>query len=428
MRLALIAKAIVPGFGGHHASHDSAVKYGAGEEFSAPNPHRQNRRMPQTEEVFISYAHDTPENADKVLQLSNRLRSEGVDCVLDQYEESPPEGWPRWMDKKIRDAKFVLMICTEVYCRRVMGEEKEGEGLGVRWEGNLVYQYLYNNGSVNTRFIPVLLENSHAKFIPTPLGGSTRYSLAAPAGYDSLYKRLIGQPATARKPPLGSVKPLEEKPVKTDVKMLVTSPINIELWNAAKWRAVFFMFQEGKPPTIGFGFENGKAGRQIFREWHEGYGDNDELELIRVAIIDGPIPGLEDGYTMSIGPNLEEQVKLAKKTGSFEEGDVFMSVSRFHRMYKERQSGRLEMFKEEYRRHKTFWLMPAAVSKDYTKLEPYPELAIRKGEIFFRDSEDVGPNEIDRVVFPKNFAEAQMLKDNPDMKTPTSWSFGKVSD
>ena len=76
-------------------------------------PRRQNRLMPQTEEVFISYAHDTPENAQKVLELSNRLRSEGVDCVLDQYEEAPPEGWPRWMDKKIRDAKFVLMICTD---------------------------------------------------------------------------------------------------------------------------------------------------------------------------------------------------------------------------------------------------------------------------------------------------------------------------
>ena len=387
-----------------------------------------NLLMPLSEEVFISYAHDTAENVEQVLELSNRLRSEGVDCVLDQYEESPPEGWPGWMDKKIRDAKFVLMICTEVYYRRVMGEEKEGEGLGVRWEGNLVYQHLYNNGSVNTRFIPALLENAHAKFVPTPLGGSTRYSLAASAGYDALYKRLIGQPRAARKPPLGSIEALPEKPVKTDVKMLVTSPINIELWNAAKWRAVFFMFQEGKPPAIGFGFENGKAGRKIFKKWHESYGENDELELIRVAIVEGPIPGLQDGYTMSIGPNLDEQIKLAKKAGTFDEGDVFMSVSRFHRMYKERQSGRLEMFKQEYRRHKTYLLMPAAISKDCSKLEPYQDLAIRKGEIFIRNSEDVGLHDIDRVLFPKTKEQAEMLKDNPNFKTPAGWSFDKVRD
>ena len=57
----------------------------------------------ESAEVFISYSWDSEEHVREVLDLSNRLRSEGVDCVLDQYEESPPEGWPRWMDRKIRD-------------------------------------------------------------------------------------------------------------------------------------------------------------------------------------------------------------------------------------------------------------------------------------------------------------------------------------
>ena len=42
-----------------------------------------------------------------------KLRNEGIDCMLDQYETSPPEGWPRWMDKQIRDANFVLMVCAQ---------------------------------------------------------------------------------------------------------------------------------------------------------------------------------------------------------------------------------------------------------------------------------------------------------------------------
>ena len=82
--------------------------------------------MAQSEEVFISYSHDSVDHVKRVLDLSNRLRSEGVDCALDQYEVSPPEGWPRWMDKKIRDAKHVILICTEPYYKRVMGEEEEG--------------------------------------------------------------------------------------------------------------------------------------------------------------------------------------------------------------------------------------------------------------------------------------------------------------
>lgn len=42
--------------------------------------------------VFISYSQDSVAFADKVLAFSNRLRSEGIDAILDQYEEAPPEG------------------------------------------------------------------------------------------------------------------------------------------------------------------------------------------------------------------------------------------------------------------------------------------------------------------------------------------------
>lgn len=34
--------------------------------------------------VFISYSNDSPEHADKVLGFANKLRSEGIDAVLDQ--------------------------------------------------------------------------------------------------------------------------------------------------------------------------------------------------------------------------------------------------------------------------------------------------------------------------------------------------------
>jgi hypothetical protein len=65
--------------------------------------------------VLISYSHDSPEHKDRVLVLSNRLRGEGIDCTIDQYLLVPPEGWPRWMEKQIRESDFVLMVCTETY-------------------------------------------------------------------------------------------------------------------------------------------------------------------------------------------------------------------------------------------------------------------------------------------------------------------------
>src|ERR1017187_7998028 len=40
--------------------------------------------------VFISYSHDTPAHESTVLALSDRLRSDGIDTILDQYETFPP--------------------------------------------------------------------------------------------------------------------------------------------------------------------------------------------------------------------------------------------------------------------------------------------------------------------------------------------------
>jgi len=97
--------------------------------------------------VFISYSHDSPEHSDRVLALSDRLRADGIDCILDQYEDSPPEGFPRWMDRNIRAADFVLMTCTPTYYRRVMGDEEPDKGHGVAWESTLIYQYIYNEGT-----------------------------------------------------------------------------------------------------------------------------------------------------------------------------------------------------------------------------------------------------------------------------------------
>src|SRR5260370_11589142 len=190
--------------------------------------------------VFISYSHDGPDHARAVLALSNRLRSERIDCVLDQYESSPPEGWPKWMDREINKARFVLMVCTEAYYRRVMGEEKSGVGLGIAWEGNLIYNHIYNSASENTKFIPVIFDLADARYIPIPVQSATRYCVSSDDGYEQLYNRLIGKPP-AEKPPLGKRRPLPEREVKTNIAMLVSLPIDPELWDKANWRATVFM-------------------------------------------------------------------------------------------------------------------------------------------------------------------------------------------
>ena len=57
--------------------------------------------------VFISYSHDSPEHEDRVLELSDRLREEGIAANIDQYQTAPPEGWQLWMEKEIKSVANV---------------------------------------------------------------------------------------------------------------------------------------------------------------------------------------------------------------------------------------------------------------------------------------------------------------------------------
>jgi hypothetical protein len=152
--------------------------------------------------VFISYSHDSTEHEARIRALADGLRADGVDCIIDQYFPHPAEGWPRWMEREIAAANFVLMICTEIYHRRVTMNEEPGKGHGVLWESNLIYNELYGNGTRNEKFIAALPSDGDAEHIPTPLRGFTHYRLGRNDQqlYDRLMKRMI------EPPPLGQPK------------------------------------------------------------------------------------------------------------------------------------------------------------------------------------------------------------------------------
>src|ERR1700678_2721119 len=353
----------------------------------------------ESAEVFISYSWDSEEHVRTVLDLSNRLRSEGVDCDLDQYEQSPPEGWPRWMDRKIRDAKFVLMVCTETYYRRVMGDTAAEEGHGVKWEGGLIYQYVYNAGATNTKFIPVVLQKQDKTFIPTPLQSATHYDVSTGSGYDRLYSRVVGRPHT-EKPKLGQLRSLPKKDVKTNFSVFLSTPIDPELWDEAKWRGVFVRIYESRPPDLGLAFLNDTAARRIFEQWHQRYGDRDAFEELRISVIEGEVRGEQPGYSVHVGIDLENTIKRYRAAGLtvHADRDGFLTLTRIHRMNPAPGSKNLEMFKQAYRDFKVYTLIPGILKPDQSDVIPIHELGIYKSTIHFRRVEEIGPNDEDSVV------------------------------
>lgn len=150
----------------------------------------QTRNEPYSPRVFISYSHDPPEHKDRVLDLSDRLRKEGVDCRVDLYELSPPEGWPHWCAIQIEEAHFVLVVCSQKYLNRFKKREERGKGLGASWEGHIITQELYNSQGRNTKFIPVVFSSEDTEYIPLLLQGATRYDLSHYAEYERLYRHL----------------------------------------------------------------------------------------------------------------------------------------------------------------------------------------------------------------------------------------------
>jgi tetratricopeptide (TPR) repeat protein len=197
--------------------------------------------MPEAAKVFISYTHDSVEHMDRVLALSNRLRSEGIDCCIDQYEQSPAEGWPRWCSRQVERSDFVLVTCTETYLRRFKAEEATGVGLGATWEGHIITQELYNAQGKNRKFIPIIFLREDAAHIPIVLQGATCY--AVPDAYESLYRRLTDRPLIT-KPPLGSMKPMPPRAGLPSLPRLERRQDFLQPWTVPYERNRFFTGRE----------------------------------------------------------------------------------------------------------------------------------------------------------------------------------------
>ena len=160
--------------------------------------------------TFISYSHDSIDHKQLVLSLANQLRAQGIDCTIDQYDDSPEEGWVEWMESSISNSSYVLVVCTEAYLNKL--GSKQGEGKGVKWEGAIITQEIYDNFGKNRKFIPVIFGQSNKDFIPRVLKSYTYYNVLEESGYERLYRRLTKQPSI-KKPHLGNLIQFPEKPV-----------------------------------------------------------------------------------------------------------------------------------------------------------------------------------------------------------------------
>lgn len=163
--------------------------------------------MPKILRVFISYSHDSTAHSARVLNLAQRLRRDGVDCVIDQFVPFPPEGWIRWMEGQLREADFVLCVCTVCYRAYFEGRHENRTGKGSSWEGQIVSQRIYDDRGKNSRFVPVVFDDHNVQeVVPPALKPYTHFVLDSQ--YEQLYGLVTDQSAV-RALPVGEVRQLE---------------------------------------------------------------------------------------------------------------------------------------------------------------------------------------------------------------------------
>ena len=356
--------------------------------------------------VFISYAHESVELANSVLEFSNLLRTKGIDSEIDQYEEAPAEGWPKWMMRQVQQADFVLICCSKLFYERANDFSGNDDGLGVKWETSLILQQLYGLSTNNSKFIPIIFDSEDKEYIPLPLQPYTYYQLDGDSNKQRLIDRLRGV-SKSKRPSLGEEETIEEKVEGLDPKdrksMFVSSIIDLELWNEAKWSGMAFVSDPSlrDPPIACFMFANEEAGEKIFSSLKKDFGHTDSKEEIRLSFIESISKKEPRDYKVHFGSSRDALVDKLENYGMEKDSSLLVTITRFHEMNPPNDPSSLTVFKHSYRHFKTFFITNAITKNG--QLQPSFSNFIQKNKVCFRTKSEVikDKNDEDYVVFGK---------------------------
>lgn len=150
--------------------------------------------------AFISYSHDTLEHKKWVLELASRLRNNGIDAILDQFELQPGDDLPNFMEKNLANANKIIMVCTERY----VAKANDGKG-GVGYEKMIITSHLMKTIDEN-KVIPIIRQNGSAE-VPTFLKSKLFINFSKNDDFEFSYDdlvRAIHKAPLFSKPPIGN--------------------------------------------------------------------------------------------------------------------------------------------------------------------------------------------------------------------------------
>lgn len=139
--------------------------------------------------------------------------------------------------------------------------------------------------------------------------------------------------------------------------MRVMSPINLPLWDKAKWKGTGVSLPqfpgEVVPPTMALAFENLEAGRKIFRGWRKKVGEMNRDGWLSVTVITGIRRESPLDYRVAIG------ISVSYMKAATADNRLFAMVYRMNDMTPS-SSRNLDVLQDHFRRAGFVFLMPVA--------------------------------------------------------------------
>lgn len=138
-----------------------------------------------TPTVFVSYSHDSREHKQWVAQFATALMEKHVQVIFDQWDLEPGDDVPKFMERAVKAADRVLMICTEPYVRKA----NDGKG-GVGYEAMIVTGELVRD--LGTRkFVPIIRQGGGEPVVPDCVGTRLWVDFSKDEDFDAALVDLI---------------------------------------------------------------------------------------------------------------------------------------------------------------------------------------------------------------------------------------------
>ncbi len=139
--------------------------------------------------VFLSYRQTSDAERARVRALGDRLRSCGVDVVLDQFfldehPAGPNDGWDKWSSDHALHTDHVIIIGSDAWFQCFEKTQSPGTGLGAACEADDLRHRIYEAGGAIENIRVVLFDEADAAHIP---GKPKRYHSKIVVGSVTFY-------------------------------------------------------------------------------------------------------------------------------------------------------------------------------------------------------------------------------------------------